>query len=93
MITPDLVNAQRLEDASAAMMGVVEEEYVMTKKSHYQSHNNQRMDDMESNGHPSPINNIHQIVSQQQNHSISHLNNYDHSQIVRGAQDTKQSTF
>ena len=38
MITPDLVvNQQRLDDASAAMMGVVEEEYVMSKKSHYQS--------------------------------------------------------
>ena len=37
MATPDLVNQQRLDDASAAMMGVVEEEYVMAKKSHYAS--------------------------------------------------------
>lgn len=60
MITPDLVvNQQRLDDASAAMMGVVEEEYVMSKKSHYQSQNHQRMDDMESNGQVSPLNNMH----------------------------------
>ena len=36
MITPDMLsNQQRLDDASNAMMGVVEEEYVMTKKAHY----------------------------------------------------------